>query len=304
MDESADRPNSFHKRLKTFRRDLAGAQQGSVEALHRARVVARRFSELLPLLDIDFEIRRKLKRRLRQVTKQFGDVRELDVLAALLEDLRQSGGYPLPAVKILADAVSEARVEARTRLAARLPTPRLNRLADRLETALRSCESRSADIRQSARRPKRTWLWALEARLVHRAFGVRAAIEAAGAVYAPQRLHDVRLALKKLRYAVELLDEGPSVAADLATLRAAQDTLGRLNDLQALVTWGREVQTSLVPPSITGLRALGALVHAIEDDCRRLHARYMRERASLIVMANRIGAGRTADVAIQRKVAG
>src|SRR5262249_56143180 len=84
------------KRLKTFRRDLAGAQQGSVEALHRARVVARRFSELLPLLDIDFEIRRKLKRRLRQVTKQFGDVRELDVLAALLEDLSPTGRLPPP----------------------------------------------------------------------------------------------------------------------------------------------------------------------------------------------------------------
>ena len=140
---------------------------------------------------------------------------------------------------------------------------------------------------------RRVWLWAVEARLARRAARVRAAVDAAGAVYAPERLHGVRIAVKKLRYAAELAAEATRkrIAADIALLKAAQNLLGRLHDLDVLLVRGREAQASLSPPDFTAWRDLGSLVHAVEDDCRKQHARYMGDRASLIAIANRMGAG-------------
>jgi len=46
----------------------------------------------------------------------------------------------------------------------------------------------------------RAWMWALDARLGRRADRVRAALDAAGALYHAERIHGVRVALKKLRY--------------------------------------------------------------------------------------------------------
>ena len=44
-------------------------------------------------------------------------------------------------------------------------------------------------------------------RVARRAASLKAAIDEAGAVYLPERLHAVRIAVKKLRYAVELEHE-------------------------------------------------------------------------------------------------
>jgi CHAD domain-containing protein len=62
----------------------------------------------------------------------------------------------------------------------------------------------------------RGWQWALGARVARRASALRAAIDTAGGW--SERLHKVRIALKKLRYAVELSAsrrfEGNAVCAD------------------------------------------------------------------------------------------
>ena len=109
----------------------------------------------------------------------------------------------------------------------------------------------------------------------------------------PEYLHRVRIAVKKLRYAAELVGEVTRrrMAADVATLKAAQDRLGRLHDLGVLIVRAREAQARLSPPDLTTWRDLSSLVHAVDDDCRRLHARYVRDRAALLATANRMAAG-------------
>jgi CHAD domain-containing protein len=283
----------FRKRLDAFARELSGVEQGSVEALHRARVASRRLRELLPLLEMDRDTSRKLNRRLRRVTKQLGIVRELDVLTLLIEEFRRNGRYPPTALKNVGEAVGGVRDTARERLTAKLPPAKLERLADRLERAAERFESDDATARRAgAAGPTRAWLSALETRLARRAARVRSAIEVAGALYVPERLHDVRIALKKLRYAAELAAEvrHRRMTADVAALKRAQDTLGRGHDLEVLVAWGRRVQASLSPPDLTTWKELGSLVHAAEDDSRRSHAQYMRDRPGLIVIADRTGA--------------
>jgi CHAD domain-containing protein len=297
----------FRKRLDAFVHQLPLVAQGSVEGLHRARVASRRLRELIPLLTLDRETTRHLTRRLRKVTKQLGAVRELDVLMLLLDELRRDSRYSPAALKQVGAAVVQARVTACARVAIKLPTAKLERLADRLVRAGASVKADDSEApHPGAHRPTRAWLWALDARLARRAARSRTAIEAAGALYLPEPLHDVRIALKKLRYTAELSrrPERPRKTADLAALKAAQALLGRLHDLEVLIAWARELQASLSPPNLTAWRELGALVHAVEPECRQLHARYMRDRSKLIAIADRMGADQLRVAGTERRATG
>jgi CHAD domain-containing protein len=110
----------------------------------------------------------------------------------------------------------------------------------------------------------------------------------AGVLYASGPLHDVRVAIKKLRYAIELSDEvGDRQPGAVTTLKDAQDLLGRQHDLEIFLMWERQLQ--LPGPRRGSWRGLAALTQGIEKDCRELHARYMRERPALIALTARIG---------------
>jgi CHAD domain-containing protein len=136
----------------------------------------------------------------------------------------------------------------------------------------------------------RAWRWALDARIVRRAGALKRAIRDAGALYLSERLHRVRIALKKLRYAVELAAEasGHQTTAELRALKRTQELLGRLHDHQVLIDRVRQVQASLVPPDITAWRDLDTLVASLDDRCRRLHARYVRDRSDLVAICDRL----------------
>lgn len=282
----------FRTRLDAFAHALEGVQVGDVEALHRARVASRRLRELIPLLQLERDLTRRLARRLRKVTRELGNVRELDVLVLLVDELTENGRYSHKALKRLGATAARARAAARERLSSRLPTGKLQRLTLKLERVSHALETDGARVGRPGSR--RAWLWALEARVARRATTVWTAIEAAGAVYAPGHLHGVRVALKKLRYAAEIAAEarGKQTTPDIVALKAAQNLLGRLHDLEMLLVRGREEQAALSPPSLAGWRDLSSLVHAVDDDCRQLHASYVRDRAKLIAIAVRNGASK------------
>jgi len=296
----------FRKRLDAFTYELEGIEAGNVEAVHHARVASRRLRELLPLLELDRDVTRNLSRRLRKVTNQLGAVREADVLMLLMQEISKDSRYPEMAVKQIGGTAARAGAVARERLSTKLPTAKLKRLARKLERVSKGLDSNEAGTdRRGASSPRSVRLWALEAQLTRRASRVREAVEAAGAVYVPQRLHGVRIAVKKLRYTAELADEatGKRITGDIAALKAAQDLLGRLHDLELLLVQAREAQAALARPDLTAWRDLRSFAHLVEDDCRRLHARYMRDRPHLTAMANRMGVGAREAQSISRRTA-
>src|SRR4029077_11588116 len=130
---------------------------------------------------------------------------------------------------------------------------------------------------------------ALEERVVRRSSQLRAAIEVPGPLYRPGQLHDVRIAVKRLRYGVELAQDAGLGGApgDVATLKAAQDVLGQLHDLEVLIGWARDAQASFAPPALATWRGLGSLVRDLENECLLLHARYMSNRAKLLGVCDR-----------------
>jgi len=288
MPVSTTRSELLKKRVDQFTRVLHAVERGDVRALHQARVTSRRMRELLPMLQLDGGPARKIGRRLRKVTRRLGTVRELDVLVLLIDELHVSGRRGNGGLGRVGVRVAKGRDEARKKLFARLPIAAMGRLARKLD---RIVEALKKSERASSKSASRSWRWAIDARVAKRAARLSAAMNDAGALYLPERLHAVRIAVKKLRYAVELSAEaaGESGGADLRVLKRSQELLGRMHDMQMLIDEVRQTQASLAPPSVAVWRDLDALGTSLEDDCRRLHARYMRHRDALCAVAERRG---------------
>jgi len=284
----------LRSRLESFTRALPGVTSGEPRAIHRARVASRRLRELLPVLELDGDTIRKVNRRLKKLTRRLGGVREIDVLTQLLEELHGARLAPLRALRRVGDEVREARDEAMSGFSHKSIAEAFHRANRKLE----HIAEKLAKIDDRGSRG-RGWRWAIDARVSRRAAMLKTAIMEAGSMYMPERLHMVRLALKKLRYGVELSREAGGVAepADIRLLKRGQDLLGLLRDRQVLIDRVRQVQASLDPPDMTAWRELDALVLSLEHSCRGIHARYLQNQSRLIVLCDRFGARVNASAA-------
>lgn len=107
-------------------------------------------------------------------------------------------------------------------------------------------------------------------------------------------VHRTRVASRRLRellpIAIELSAEaaGQKRTPELQTLKGTQDLLGRLRDFQVLTARVRQMQVSLAPPDVGVWRELDAVITSLENSCRRLHARSMRERAGIEAICGRV----------------
>lgn len=249
--------------------------------MHQMRVAIRRLRELLPALALDDGRSRRTMRALRRVARRLGPLRELDVLVVLVASPPWSRAASV-AMETVADRLHNARRAVRKRVVDRQWRDRLDRLVKRLGKLAREVERR--------RRPTRgSWTSILEARVARRAARARRAVQAGGAIYLPERLHDVRIAVKKLRYALELAGEATMTvpAADLETLRRGQRLLGQLRDAQALADYLRGSYDVGGTPTVVTWRAHDGVGGTIDRHCRRLHAQYVRLRAAVLTVCDR-----------------
>jgi CHAD domain-containing protein len=295
MPPSSTRSELLKKRVDQFTRVLNLVEQGDVRGLHRARVASRRLRELLPMLQLDHDKLRKLSRRLRKVTTRLGTVRELDVLLLLVDELQVARRGRTGSLNRVGISVAKDRDDARKRLATRLPIAGMHRLGEKLTRVVEELRAEESTPRVAAR----SWQTAVDSQVAARAARLAASIADAGSIYLPERLHAVRIAVKKLRYALELSNElaGIKRDANLRALKRGQEGLGRMHDLQVLVERVRQVQASLAPPNVTIWRNLDATVASLEDECRVLHARYMRMRDRLVAATETLSARPAGGVA-------
>jgi CHAD domain-containing protein len=280
------------RRLEQFTKMLQRLDRGEPLVLHRARVASRRLRAVLPVLRLDANTAHRLGRRLRQVTRRLGTVRSLDVLLMLVGEWRQSGRFDDAMLVRLSVALQEEREKAWRKLRAKLPVSELRRIAAKLEKIADQVENVRTKSRDRAVPDARGRRWAVDAIAARRATALATAIDEAGAVYLSERLHNVRVAVKKLRYAAELQAEitGKKSTPDIHTLKRGQDEMGRLHDLQSAVDRIRAWEASQAPQDLASWRELDSLVASLERDCRRLHARYMHNREALLAVCHRLGA--------------
>lgn len=256
---------------------LHQVEPGDVRAIHRTRVATRRLRELLPVLQVDPDVCGRLLRDLRRITRALGRVRELDVTVQLVEALRQRVESADVGLAVVSDRLRQARSAAHAKAVRKGRFgDDLRRLAKRLDKLGDGLDARTSD-------DGRRWRWALEARTARRAEALSQAIERAGPFYVPEPVHAVRIAVKKLRYALELdrLAGGRTTAATLRLFTRAQELLGELHDRQLLIEHLRLTQASLTPRQRRASREIDTVIARLEDECRTLHARYVRQRDSL-----------------------
>jgi CHAD domain-containing protein len=283
---------TVRRTLDRFAHAAETLHDGDPTAVHRLRVASRRLREMLPLLRLEPRRARKFKRQLRNVTRVLGETRELDVLRALVTELQSTGRYPADALRRVGMTIEHERAESRRALKATLPLSKIKRLIGRLEDAtaqMRDEETIAGDERIHGARHARRWV--VDACVVHRATRAGSAIETAGVLYIPERLHHARIALKRLRYATELqasVDPGVT-RRRVAALSDAQDVLGQLHDFEALIERVRREQVTLTPPDVTAWRELKGLVDALDNDCRRRHGVFVQHRSMLLAIVRDLG---------------
>lgn len=289
MTRNVSRPVLL-QRINRLLRFLPGAALCVSGSVHDARVASRRLREALPVMAHGRKGKSLLKAA-RNVTRALGPVRELDVALTTLAEFGASRDVSRDSIARVRTAIGDERAPLCARLPKRLARCDIKglgqRVVDQAAAPLTALETRAL-------------LSQVDERCARRAERLRVAIDGAAGIYLPDRLHDVRIRLKKLRYAMELaLDlrnarrttrpartspSGKADAARLRTLRQVQEVLGRMNELEVLIARMRALQGT---STVTGLRVsadLDHLVRRLENECRVLHGQYMAARGNVLAV--------------------
>ncbi len=271
----------LRRQSQALERHLPGAVKGDDRAVHQARVASRRLRESVPVLSAGLKGSKgkKARRKIRRLTGALGMVRELDVALKVVDELAAAGNVPRAAIDELRAHVLAERQQRREVMLDRLDELDTGKLQRRLGSVYEAL-SASGDS---------AWRELLGRRLLKRAKRLQAAMDQAGHLYAPEHLHQVRIAAKKLRYGLELAAEARVRAAAplVRSLKRVQDMLGRIQDLQILGEHVAALQAGTgsqrVPPA-----AFDTIGRRIEDECRRLHGRYVAASDGLHSLVNEV----------------
>jgi CHAD domain-containing protein len=203
----------------------------------------------------------------------------------------RQGEVPRAGVQSLRQAIRQERTRMQVDMRRTIDRTRFAKLSEKLVAAARKRDKegpgpRSVDPKQLA---------AARDRAARRAERLRIKIENAAAIYLPDRLHEVRIAAKKLRYALEIVRDlsRSRATARILTLKRAQDLLGRIHDLEVLIARTRAIQGSPNAPTLRVSADMDLLVRRLETECRRLHGRYIGMRAPLLTICDHVSGVRT-----------
>jgi CHAD domain-containing protein len=265
-----------------LKRHLPAAVAGDHTGVHQARVASRRLREAVPVLSTGLKGSKagKATRKIRRLTRALGTVRETDVTLSLLDELASTAAVSRTAVEDVRTHVVQERDARREVMLKRLARVDSDKIARRLASVGTALDGATNE----------PWRQALGARLLRRSKRLAAAIETAGQMYSPERLHEVRIAAKKLRYGLELAsDSGVRQAAPhVRALKRTQDLLGKLHDLQVLQAHIADAQITTTTTRAGQRAALETLAAHVEELCRHLHGTYLSSSTTLRQMPDAI----------------
>lgn len=209
------------RQLDALRAGLAAIGDGDLAAVHRSRVAIRRLrSTMRTFADLlDAELTGGLDAGLRQLAAELGEVRDRQVLRELYAGWPGADETLRAAVTQRLDAEIAAAGE---RLGALVAGPRvalvLEQVADVTDSPPADGDAgrlRARSVRQVARRFRRADTPNPD----------------------PVRLHAVRKAVKRARYAAEVFTDDPGAQHDVRLFEQLQEVLGRHQDLALASTY-------------------------------------------------------------------
>jgi CHAD domain-containing protein len=221
------------------------AATGMVEGVHQMRIAIRRLRACLSLFrpHVDPNARIHHTSELRRLAQVLGEARDWDVFCTqTLADAAEEGVAELCTASLLAKAEAE-RAAAHERLAAELAGPALTRTMLAMAAWVEAPASLSGRAGGDAlSKPLSGLASKLEKRLERK---VRDRGRHIGR-RSEEELHDLRKALKKLRYGVEFLTplhQEDRVKSYLHHCKLLQEQLGAINDAAMAVTLAQRLGT-------------------------------------------------------------
>ncbi|HZM95741.1 MAG TPA: CHAD domain-containing protein [Vicinamibacterales bacterium] len=263
-------------------RMLPSARNGDVNAIHQARVATRRVRAALPIVTRGSK-GRKLTKVVSRLTRALGGVREHDVALLTLDELASDASVSREGIDLLRTILREERERLFADMALEIERVNLEKLQRKALAAAHHKVDAQGPALSDAKR-----LRAVIKRSIRRALALQAAIDNAGGIYLPDRLHQVRIAVKKLRYVLEVARDlsRSRASARIRTLKTVQDLLGHMHDLEMLIMRIRALQGSDRAPTLRVSAELDRLVRRLETECRQLHVRYMGFKKKLLELCD------------------
>lgn len=248
-----------------------------IEALHDLRVASRRLRALLEVFGHLVPEHEATRRQLRQVTRIAGPLREADVSFGELTQMRLRPSSLLEAaslehVSIQLDAERGRMRRKATRRLGKISTEKLQRkLYDLVEALVRALlVAPLGELAELVLTPRLESLF--DALPAHGSGDTRPA-------GLGEELHAVRIHIKRLRYAVELLSPllGSAYAEVHANLKGLQQDLGRHHDLFVLYQLLLRTRDELEAGGFTQLKlGLAAPLHHLAAEQLELAERFLK----------------------------
>jgi CHAD domain-containing protein len=289
MFAAAATPHSLlRQQLTALQSHVPSVLEGDVAAVHDARVVTRRIRQLLPLTTAwhSRDAVDSLYQRFRRVGRALGRVRDADVQIELLRYFESRVPAVAPSLVVVRLRQERKRLKLMRQVIKELEQ---DHLPDLIEEA-GSGRLAGGPFRTAARR----WRPQLRSMLAARARVVEDAVRHATGVYFPNRVHSARIAIKKLRYAVEIAEATASgrLTETIRDLKKAQEILGHLHDRESLVD---RLSDEEVDKEHADLVAL--VTQVVQAEIGELHRRYLARRERVLEIA-REAAGRPVRAAL------
>ncbi|MCI0620798.1 MAG: CHAD domain-containing protein [Acidobacteria bacterium] len=262
--------------------NLEGAQSGEVEPLHDMRVATRRLRETLQLFQ-QFYAPARFKRMLgkvRKTTRILSLPREMDVNLELLRSCELAGGLVVHATcEHLLALFEKEQCRLKRRMLREFDRLELNVL----ETDLRLLAESAVPPRSKTHRlfaehqaaEFEVFTQRISQSLLEKARPVIEFVPTREALQRDDRLHELRIRTKKLRYAMEILKPLlPASAGEppIELCRALQDILGSFHDYAVLIGRLQQHQQEVLQ------KGLLLLSHG----CSRIAAELQEARQSLV----------------------
>jgi CHAD domain-containing protein len=264
-------------RISALLQLLALVREGTEEAIHQTRVAIRRVRELVALGRGDFkeDVCSTIEERLRRASKSLGRVRDADIGQQLIHRVELRFPAAPTTLTRLRTAVTAEQLRYRRKALKKIESLDLESLPRQFSEAARRDSRWHGGVR--------AWKDQLRQHIALRAETLQAAMERAGGVYFPNRVHAVRVATKQLRYTLELADATAlwHVPEAVRVLEKTQDALGQAHDRELLI---ERLDELAADGSEDMRREIDALLQFLHAEIASYHAKYLRWRTRIIAV--------------------
>ena len=226
-------------------RHVPGVRNGDADAIHDARVATRRMRAVLAVLGSDHDTNHDaFAVEMRRLGRALGEARDLDIVVGLFEEKVWQVPEAARAAIAFSQAAVQERADSRRALIKVIEGSPLRDLAPTATRHVRRWTRTSPSVEQN-----------LRTRMHEQSAKLTAAVDHASGVYFPNRTHNVRIQVKRLRYVVEVAAQAGRSRneRELSLLKRVQTVLGNLHDRELLIQ--RLAQSGEHSVEIEALRA-------------------------------------------------